>query len=155
MSSVICTNSKKTMQNWTHEQLKSLGYHLHPDGQYYPQPPASKLSYPITQLNPLKPLVKTKRPQKKSKRRITVCIERVATRLQDTDNFIGGTKPLMDQLRYLKLIPDDDPESITAHYQQQKCSRKIDEKTIVRITYHSNTTDNQTPQAQLESATTK
>ena len=122
--------------NWTHEQLKSLGYHRHPDGQYYPDPPSSRLSNPKPQHDPLIPLVKPPQTQTKGKGRTTLVIERVSTKLQDFDNFVGGTKPLTDQLRYSGLIPDDDPESITAHYKQQKCKHKKDEKTIVQIIYN-------------------
>lgn len=122
--------------NWTHEQLKSLGYHRHPDGNYYPSPPSPRLSNPVTKLDPVISLVKPSQTQTKSKNRITLRIERVSTKLQDFDNFVGGTKALTDQLRYAGIIPDDDPSSINAHYQQQKCKHKKDEKTIVEITYH-------------------
>jgi hypothetical protein len=84
-------------------------------------------------------LVKPPQTQKQSKTRVDLCITRVATKLQDFDNFVGGTKPLTDQLRYLHLIPDDDPASINASYNQQKCKHKKDEKTIIEITYRSTT----------------
>lgn len=121
---------------WTHEQLEKLGYHRHPDGQYYPHPPSQRLSNPVPKHDPLKPLVAPPQTQTKGKGRTTLVIERVSTKLQDFDNFVGGTKPLTDQLRYSGLIPDDDPESITAHYKQQKCKHKKDEKTIVQIVYN-------------------
>jgi len=121
--------------NWTHEQLSKLGYHLHPDGQYYPNPPSPRLSNTIPQHDPIQPLVKPSQTQTKRKNRVALRIERVATKLQDFDNFVGGTKPLTDQLRYLGIIPDDDPASIIAHYSQQKCKYKKDEKTIIQITY--------------------
>ena len=124
------------MSNWTHEQLQSLGYHRHPDGNYYPAPPPPRLPDPIPQLNPVIPLVKTPQTQTKGKTRINLRIERVSTKLQDFDNYVGGTKPLTDQLRYSGLIPDDDPASIDASYHQQKCRHKKDEKTIVTIMYH-------------------
>ena len=122
--------------NWTHEQLEKLGYHRHPDGQYYPDPPSPRLPHTEPQHDPIIPLVKPPQTQTKGKGRTTLVIERVSTKLQDFDNFVGGTKPLTDQLRYSGLIPDDDPESITAHYKQQKCKHKKDEKTIVQIIYH-------------------
>jgi hypothetical protein len=81
-------------------------------------------------------LVKTPQAQTKSKTRINLRIERISTKLQDFDNFVGGTKPLTDQLRYSGLIPDDNPESIDAHYSQQKCKHLKDQKTIVTIIYH-------------------
>jgi hypothetical protein len=124
------------MSNWTHDQLKSLGYHLHPDGSYHPHPPSPRL--PDTQLkhDSVKPLVKTPQTQTKGKTRVDLHIQRVSTKLQDFDNYVGGTKPLTDQLRYAGLIRDDDPESISANYTQQKCKHLKDQKTIVTITYH-------------------
>ena len=124
------------MSNWTHEQLKSLGYFLHPDGNYYPHPPSGRLLDPITKHDPVLPLVKTPQAQTKGKTRVTLHIQRISTKLQDFDNYVGGTKPLTDQLRYAGLISDDDPESISANYTQQKCKHLKDEKTIVQITYH-------------------
>ena len=123
------------MSNWTHEQLKTLGYHLHPDGSYHTNPPSHRVLNSVPQHNPVVPLVKTPQTQTKGKTRINLSIERVSTKLQDYDNFVGGTKPLTDQLRYSGLIPDDDPESINAHYSQKKCKHHKDEGTIVTITY--------------------
>ena len=126
--------------NWTHEQLLSLGYHRHPDGQYYPSPPPPRVLDSQPQHDPLKPLDKPKQTQTKGKTRITLRIERISTKLQDFDNFVGGTKCLTDQLRYSGLIPDDDPSSINAGYSQQKCKHLKDEKTIVEIIYHQTST---------------
>jgi hypothetical protein len=130
--------------NWTHEQLLSLGYHLHPDGQYYPAPPPPRVLDSKPQHDPVKPLDQPSQTQKPSKTRVDLCITRVATKLQDFDNFVGGTKPLTDQLRYLHLIPDDDPASINASYNQQKCKHLKDEKTIIEITYRSTTPSTRT-----------
>ena len=120
---------------WTHEQLTKLNYHRHSDGNYYPHPPSQKLPDPITQHDPLKPLVKSPQAQKTSSYRISLLIERCSTKLQDFDNFVGGTKPLTDQLRYAGIIPDDNPASITAKYNQQKCNRSASEKVTIQITY--------------------
>ena len=125
------------MSNWTHDQLKSLGYHRHPDGHYYPTPPPSRLPDPIPQLHPVIPLVKTSQAQTKGKNSVTFRIERISTKLADFDNFVGGTKPLTDQIRYAGLIHDDNPESIDAQYSQQKCKHLKDQKTIVTIIYHN------------------
>lgn len=134
------------MSNWSHEQLTSLGYHRHPDGNYYPTPPPPRLPDPIPQHDPLIPLVKTPQTQTKGKTRINLRIERISVKLQDYDNFVGGTKPLTDQLRYSGLIPDDNPESISATYTQQKCRYKKDEKTIVTIIYHNDNNRQAAPQ---------
>jgi hypothetical protein len=124
------------MSNWTHEQLLALNYHRHPDGNYYPAPPPPRLPDPIPKHDPILPLVKPSQTQTKGKKRVTLRIERVSTKLQDFDNFVGGTKPLTDQLRYSGLIHDDDPESINANYSQQRCKHRADEKTIIEIIYH-------------------
>jgi hypothetical protein len=134
--------------SWTHEQLRKLGYHLHPDGNYYPDPPPQKLPDPIPQHNPIQPLVKPSQAQKKGKIRVGLRIERVATKLQDFDNFVGGTKPLTDQLREAGLISDDDPESIDARYSQQKCRHLKDEKTIVHLFYSIPSSPDPQPPAQ-------
>lgn len=125
------------MSNWTHEQLTSLGYHRHPDGSYHPHPPSPRLPDPVPQHDPVLPLDPPPQAQSQGQIRTHLRIERISTKLQDVDNFIGGTKPLTDQLRYLGLIPDDDPASITASYHQQKCNKKSAEETIVQITYQS------------------
>jgi hypothetical protein len=135
------------MSDWTHDKLKSLGYHRHPDGNYYPAPPPQRLPDPIPQHDPVIPLVKTPQTQTKGKTRINLRIERISTKLQDFDNFVGGTKPLTDQLRYSGLIPDDNPESIDASYHQQKCRHKKDEKTIVTIIYHNDSNRQDAPQS--------
>lgn len=123
--------------NWTHEQLKSLGYHRHPDGNYYPHPPPKQLPDPVLKHDPVRPLVAPPQTQTKGKTRVDLVIERVSTKLQDVDNFVGGTKPLTDQLRYSGLIPDDDPASINAHYTQQKCKHLKDEKVMVTLKFHN------------------
>jgi hypothetical protein len=134
------------MSDWTHDKLKSLGYHRHPDGNYYPAPPPQRLPDPIPKHDPILPLVKPSQTQTKGKTRINLRIERISTKLQDYDNFVGGTKPLTDQLRYSGLIPDDNPESISATYTQQKCRHKKDEKTIVTIIYHNDNNRQAVPQ---------
>jgi hypothetical protein len=58
-------------------------------------------------------------------------------RLLDADNYAGGCKPLIDQLRYAKLIEDDDPETIEITFRQAKCKTKAEEKTTIQITRSS------------------
>jgi hypothetical protein len=62
--------------------------------------------------------------------RITVRITRHSSRLLDIDNFAGGCKPLIDQLRYAKLIPDDDPASVDLQFAQEKVAQKFEMTTI-------------------------
>jgi hypothetical protein len=54
-------------------------------------------------------------------------------RLLDADNYAGGCKPLIDQLRYAKLIEDDDPETIEITFRQAKCKTKAQEMTTIEI----------------------
>lgn len=65
--------------------------------------------------------------------RVALCITRRSTRLLDADNLAGGCKPLIDQLRYAKLIPDDDPASVEILFRQQKVATKQEEGTEVEI----------------------
>lgn len=52
----------------------------------------------------------------------------------DADNFAGGCKPLIDQLRYARLIVDDDPSSVEITFRQEKVQTKAAEMTTVEIT---------------------
>jgi len=54
-------------------------------------------------------------------------------RLLDADNYAGGCKPLIDQLRYAKLIEDDDPETIEITFRQVKVKTKAQEMTTIEI----------------------
>lgn len=65
--------------------------------------------------------------------RVTLCITRRSTRLLDADNLAGGCKPLIDQLRYARLIPDDDPASVEILFRQVKVATKGEEGTEVEI----------------------
>ena len=119
--------------NWTHDQLEKLGYRPNPDGSYShsttagihhpkPQPPARPT------LDPSPKGEETRTP------RTALIITRHAVRLLDADNYAGGCKPLIDQLRYAHLIEDDDPETIEITFRQKKCKTKAEEKTTIQIT---------------------
>jgi hypothetical protein len=54
-------------------------------------------------------------------------------RLLDADNYAGGCKALIDQLRYAHLIEDDDPETIEITFRQAKCKTKAQEMTTIEI----------------------
>jgi hypothetical protein len=71
--------------------------------------------------------------QTRSSARIKVCICRKGTRLLDIDNLAGGTKALLDALRYEGVIHDDDPGSIDFEVRQEKVKR-ADIGTEVTIT---------------------
>ena len=63
----------------------------------------------------------------------TLCITRRAVSLLDADNFAGGCKPLIDQLRYAQLIRDDDPGSVEIIFRQKKVATKKEEGVEVNI----------------------
>lgn len=62
----------------------------------------------------------THQTQKRGQGRTLVLITRCGVRLLDADNLCGGTKPLVDALRYARYIPDDDPGSIQLIVTQRK-----------------------------------
>ena len=119
--------------NWTHEQLRKLGYRQNPDGSFShtstagiphakPQPaPRPALDAPAKRKGP-------------RQARTTLVITRRSCSLLDADNFAGGCKPLIDQLRYAKLIEDDDPETIEILFRQVKVKTKAEEMTHIEIT---------------------
>jgi hypothetical protein len=127
------------MPPFTQQDLERLGYTLQPDGSYArevthsthparlpdpkPQPPARPaLGEP--------PKGESPRPA-----RTTLVITRSACALLDADNFAGGCKPLIDQLRYAKLISDDDPETVEILFRQKKVQTKAAEMTTVEISH--------------------
>ena len=132
--------------NWTTEQLKEKGYTLAPDGHYYYHAnkfnsPARRLPDTLTQHAPKRSLVKvrqTKEPSKdctpKRNPQYTLGITRFSTKTLDVDNLAGGCKPLIDQIRYAHLIPDDNPESVNITFSQVKVKTQAEQRTEVRIT---------------------
>jgi len=118
--------------NWTHEQLRNLGYRQNPDGSYS-HTSTSGIPHPKPQPNPRLPLVNACEGKDQSKNRVTLVITRSAVSLLDADNFAGGCKPLIDQLRYAKLIEDDDPETVEILFRQTKVKTKAEERTEVEI----------------------
>ena len=131
--------------NWTTEQLKEKGYTLAPDGHYYYadnyKPPSRRLLNTLIKHAPQRSLVKvlkTKEPSTqrstKSNPLYTLSITRYSTKTLDVDNLAGGCKPLIDQIRYSKLIPDDNPESVEITFNQVKVKTQKEQRTEIRIT---------------------
>jgi len=119
--------------NWTHEQLRQLGYRQNPDGSFS-HTSTSGLPHPQSQPATRQTLVNTCKRETPRKNRVTLVITRHAVRLLDADNFAGGCKPLIDQLRYAKLIADDDPETVEILFRQVKVETKAEEMTQIEIT---------------------
>jgi hypothetical protein len=125
------------MPPFTQQDLERLGYTLQPDGSFsraghYPSPariPDPKPQPAIRQTLDCQPPRKTTRTG-----RVTLRITRHACRLLDADNFAGGCKPLIDQIRYAALIPDDDPASVELQFRQEKVTKKTLEMTTIEIT---------------------
>ena len=131
--------------NWTTEQLKEKGYTLAPDGHYYYadnyKPPSRRLLDTLTKHAPKLPLVKVHKAKEPSKDCTAKCnplytlgITRFSTKTLDVDNLAGGSKPLIDQIRYSKLIPDDNPESVEITFSQVKVRTQAEQRTEIRIT---------------------
>lgn len=118
--------------NWTHEQLRQLGYRQNPDGSFSHSATAG-IPHPKPQPAPRQTLDHTNPRESPRKARTTLIITRSACSLLDADNYAGGCKPLIDQLRYAKLIADDDPETVEILFRQIKVKTKAEEMTQVEI----------------------
>jgi hypothetical protein len=131
--------------NWTTEQLKEKGYTLAPDGHYYYadnyKPPSRRLLDTLVKHAPKRSLDKVHKAKATSKDCTAKCnplytlaITRYSTKTLDVDNLAGGCKPLIDQIRYAHLIPDDNPESVNITFSQVKVKTQAEQRTEVRIT---------------------
>ena len=67
--------------------------------------------------------------------RAHVCITAFTVRPRDADNLAGGCKALIDAIKKLKLISDDDPYSIELEVRQRHVEHFDNEKTLVEIEY--------------------
>jgi hypothetical protein len=118
----------------TQDDLTKLGYTQQPDGSFArpTQLVVGRISHALAQ-RPARPALDDPHPRKeKGQERIVVRITRQATRLLDADNLAGGCKPLIDQLRYAGLIPDDSPEQVEITFTQTKV-KKGQEGTLVEL----------------------
>jgi len=122
--------------NWTHDQLEKLGYRPNPDGSYSHTTTAG-IPHPKPQPLARQALDDPTKGESPRPPRTRLRIERKSIRLLDADNYAGGCKPLIDQLRYAKLIQDDDPESVEILFVQSKVKTKKEEMTQVEITRSS------------------
>ena len=117
--------------NWTTEQLTQKGYQLNQDGSYSPSP--AKILNPVTQRPTQQALVTLLQRKETRGNRTRIRITRFSTKPLDCDNYAGGCKPLIDQLRYAKLIKDDSPEDIEVEFRQVKVKTKNEEHTEIEI----------------------
>ena len=131
--------------NWTTDQLSEKGYKIASDGQYYNdndnKPASRRLLNTLIKHAPKRSLVKVLQTKEASKECTTksnplyaLSITRYSTKTLDVDNLAGGCKPLIDQIRYAKLIPDDNPESVEITFNQVKVKAQKEQRTEIRIT---------------------
>jgi len=120
--------------NFTHDLLLKMGYTADANGNY------SRTETNTPRLSDAKPkpvvreaLQNPNEGKENSKKRYFVRITRYSCRPLDCDNYAGGCKPLIDQLRYAKLIRDDDPESVQIEFIQVKVPKKTEERTEIEI----------------------
>ena len=73
--------------------------------------------------------------KEKSYQRARVSFTAFTVRPRDPDNLGGGSKALLDAIKHLRLIPDDDPYSIEFEVKQRHVDHFNQEKTLVEIEY--------------------
>lgn len=74
-------------------------------------------------------------PKAKHNEKRSVDITSYRISLLDHDNFIGGLKILIDALKNLKYIYDDDLEHLYLEAKQEKVAKRKEQRTEVIITY--------------------
>ena len=119
--------------NWTPDQLAAKGYQLNQDGSYSPN--TKRLLNPLTKHAPKQTLEPLPKREETRSSRTHIRITRYSCRPLDIDNFAGGCKPIIDELRYAKLIAEDNPETIEVEFKQVKVSKKNQQRTEIEITY--------------------
>ncbi len=118
----------------TYDQLAELGFIRQPDGSYSKPPKivVGRISHSISQRPTRAALDNSQLGKEKGQERIVLRIVRKSPRLLDADNFAGGCKPLIDQVRYAGLIPDDSPDRVEIVFVQEKV-KKGEEGTLIEI----------------------
>jgi hypothetical protein len=117
--------------NWTTDQLAAKGYQLNADGSYSPRP--TRILNTLAKHAPKQTLVALRKGEETRSQRTHLRITRYSCRPLDCDNYAGGCKPIIDQLRYAKLIRDDSPEDIEVEFKQVKVKTKTQERTEIEI----------------------
>jgi Holliday junction resolvase RusA-like endonuclease len=117
--------------NWTPDQLAAKGYQLNQDGSYSPK--SQRLLNTLAKHATKQTLEPLRKGKETSRTRTHIRITRYSCRPLDCDNYAGGCKPVIDQLRYAKLIRDDSPEDIEVEFKQVKVKTKTEERTEIEI----------------------
>jgi hypothetical protein len=127
--------------NWTHEQLKQLGYSQNPDGSFSrTECVAPRIPHPVPQPDSRPALDDALQGEAPDLPRFGLRITRISCQPLDADNFAGGCKFLIDAIRRRGLIPDDDPQSVEISFRQIKAKTKAEEGTSITITFRRATT---------------
>lgn len=120
--------------NFTDATLRQMGYKQDAYGNYSrTETNAPRVSDTQPKCDVKQTLEPLPQAQETSKRRTKVRIVRYACRPLDCDNYAGGCKALIDELRYAKIIRDDNPETIEVEFKQVKVSHKTEERTEIEI----------------------
>jgi hypothetical protein len=127
--------------NWTHEQLKQLGYRQNADGSFSRTECVSpRIPHPVPQPDSGPALDDALERENPDQPAFGLRITRIACQPLDADNFAGGCKFLIDAIRRRGLIPDDDPASVEISFRQIKAKTKAEEGTSITITFRRATT---------------
>jgi Holliday junction resolvase RusA-like endonuclease len=120
--------------NFTHDILRQMGYKVDANGNYSrTETNPARVSNSKPECHAKQALESLPQVKERSKNRTRIRIERYSCRPLDCDNYAGGCKPIIDELRYSKLIQDDDPETIEVEFKQIKVSKKTEERTEISI----------------------
>lgn len=117
--------------NWTPDQLAAKGYAPNNDGSYSPK--SQRLLNTLAKHATQQTLESLPKTQTTRGNRTRIRITRFSTKPLDCDNYAGGCKAIIDELRYAKLIQDDDPETIEVEFKQVKVKTKTEERTEIEI----------------------
>ena len=127
--------------NWTHEQLRQLGYTEKPNGSFArTESVAPGIPHPKPQPSPRQTLDYSVQGETTDQPAFGLRITRISCHPLDADNLAGGCKFLIDAIRRRGLIPDDDPASVEISFRQIKAKTKAEEGTSIRITFRQTTT---------------
>jgi Holliday junction resolvase RusA-like endonuclease len=111
-----------------------MGYKLDSDGNYSrTETNAPRLLNAIAKHDPKQTLEPLPKRKETCSNRTRIIITRYSCRPLDCDNYAGGCKAIIDELRYAKLIQDDDPETIEVEFKQVKVAHKKEERTEIEI----------------------
>ncbi len=123
----------------TTKQLLAQGYVKNPNGSWSkpsllsrPAVPA-RVSHPKPQPDAGGALERANQNERTGQGRLGLRITGRRVELLDPDNFAGGCKYLIDQLRYAGLIPEDNPGAIELTTRQVRVTLPEEEGTEVEI----------------------